>query len=498
MGNMFSRQKIWSAVCLFGGLLAVNLAAAWLLPTQWDLTRQAAFTLSPQTCEALQKIDGSLEIVLFAPRQPRTAAERSFQNISPLLRDLAELYGQAGAIGWRELDPDQTAAARDLQRKFPDVSSPAVVVVCQNGDQVQHEVLGYGDLVDVRVNPTGQISRVDFLGEQALTAAIRRLETGRRQTIVSVVTGHGELSLDDLALNSRKGLGLLATRLRTIDCELRPLDLRANPSIPPETDLLLIAGPRQPFSAAEVEALQRYVRHDRPLLLFLDLVVEPGSRKPVSTGLETLLAKQGVVVGQDRVITRGFTGDIEAASPALVAAGEHPLLRTLPPGTLTLFECRSVRRLESFEQHQNSIIPLLLSHAAPRAWAEGDLVALRGSQPGGAGDTDGPVSMAVAVEHQVGAVTQPLMVVVGDAEFLSNRSLSEDTGGSSFGLMAASLRWLQGRKTGLSDIPPRRHEPYRLSGEAADHRSLVWKSTLLLAAVVITWTTTVWTVRRIG
>lgn len=495
---MINTRKLWPALWLLGGLLTANVAAAFLLPPRWDLTRQAAFTLSPQTREALQNQAGSLELVLFTPRQPRTAAERSFQNIVPLLRDLAGLYQQAGDLEWRELDPDQDAAARDLQRQFPDVTSPAVVVVCRKGDSVQHEVLGYGDLVDVRVNPTGQISRVDFLGEQALTAALRRLATGREQTIVSVITGHGELSPDDHIPDSRKGLGLLATRLRTIDCELHPLDLKETPSIPPETDLLLIVGPRQPFSTEEVEAVERYVRHDRPLLLLLDLVVEPASRKPVLTGLEALLAKQGVVVGQDRIITRGFTGEIDAASPALPAAGEHPLLRTLPPGTLTLVECRSVRRLDSFEKHQNTITPVLFSHASPRAWAEGDLGSLRGSQPGGARDIEGPVSMAVAVEHQAGADTKPLMIVVGDAEFLSNRALSEDAGGSSFGFIATSLRWLQGHKTGLSDIPPRRHEPYRLSGESADQRSLVWKSTLLLAAVVITWTTTVWTARRIG
>ena len=149
-------------------------------------------------------------------------------------------------------------------------------------------------------------------------------------------------------------------------------------------------------------------------------------------------------------------------------------------------------------QIASSVVPLLVSHAAPRAWAEGDFDRRLTPQPGGSNDCDGPVPMAVAVERRSEAGAAPVLVVVGDAEFLSNRILAGSAGRVNSSFVLSCINWLRGRRELLGDIAPRRHEGYRLSGSPDDLRGLVWKSSLALWALIATAGVTVWTTRRIG
>src|SRR5262249_33056376 len=159
----------------------------------------------------------------------------------------------------------------------------------------------------------------------------------------------------------------------------------------------------------------------------MDLNFDPLERRPAPSGLESLLSEFGVAVGNDRVITRGFAGQVDVASPALPAAGDHPLVRSLPQSPLTLFECRSLYQSTGLWQLPTKYVRLRESHHAPRAWAEGDF-GNGEPQPGGKNDADGAVPMAIAVERRGEGEAQPALVVVGDAEFVSNRVLSGPAG----------------------------------------------------------------------
>jgi len=230
----------------------------------------------------------------------------------------------------------------------------------------------------------------------------------------------------------------------------------------------------------------------------VDLNYDSRLRQPVTSGLEDLLSEFGVAVGNDRVITRGFTGQVDESSPALPAAGNHPLVRSLPQAPLTLFECRSLGTSTNLRRRTTTVVPLLVSHSAPRAWADGDFGTRGTPEPGGPNDADGPVAMAVAVEDGPRGAAQPAVVVVGDAEFVANRVLSEPASRLNAGFVLACLNWLRGRRELLGDIPPQRHEGYRLSGTPDEQRGIVWKSSLVLCSLILTAGATVWTSRRRG
>ncbi len=494
------RSRAVAQGCLLVSVLLIcNFAVARFCPTAWDLTGNRAFTLSPQTRDVLAKLSQPVEITVLTGREVHNIEERSFRQSLGMLRELLELYRKSHTgLTVRELEPQENALARQLLEQYPYVAAPAVVIVSGQGDAARHEVLHARDLVNIRATPTGQTAAVDFLGEQAITAALSRLSSGKQQSVIYYLTGHGELDPAKNDPRSPRGMGTLASRLRMLDCELRPLDLQTAQRVPSDADLILLAGPEQPFSANEADALGVYLKHGGKALLLFDAVHDPLQQKNLPNGLEELLAEFGVLLGDDRVITRGFTGQLDAASPALPAAGEHPLVRALPVTPLTLFECRSVRILSSTKHLKTNAFPLLVSRAFPQAWAEGDPNPRHAPQPGGPNDLEGPVAMALAVEGQSSGTPQPVLVVVGDAEFASNRALSEGAGRTSYRFLLSAVSWLRGKKDVLADIPPQRHEPYQLSGTQDEHRGMVWKSTLLLCVLVITCGATVWTSRSSG
>jgi ABC-type uncharacterized transport system involved in gliding motility auxiliary subunit len=480
-------------------LVSVNVVASRLLPDQVDLTRRRVHTLSPLTRNLLDHLDRKVEIALLVSREPRSAADREFSQAGVMIRELIDLYRQRQpSIAIRELDPDASVEARQLLQRYPDVATPCVLVRFDDERPSGHEVLQARDLAEVHRAGPDRSPMVEFFGEQALTAALVRLTTGRRQTVVYALSGHGELSLDDEDESSRRGLGVLLAQWRELDIEVRSLDLRTTPRVPADAGLVLAAGGDQPYAPAEIEALRRYWMHGGRGLVLCDLACESRESQVIATGLERLLTEFGVQLGDDRVVMQGLTGRIDAAAPALPAVGEHPLVRSLSPASVMLYECRSVRQSNVVSRSSLRSIPLLVSHPAPLAWADGDLTFDGEPESGGTNDLPGPVSMALAVERRQGDRCEPVLVVVGDAEFLDNRSLSGPSGRAASSFALAAVNWLRGRRDLLGDIPPRRNEGYRLPGTADEQRGLVWKSTLLLSALIVSAGATVWVSRREG
>lgn len=492
------RSRLSRIVLFLAGISAINLFCVYGLPSQIDLTRQGAFTLAPQTCNLLAALRAPMQVTILSPKSPKTAGEHNFRNAAVLFRDLLETCRQRQPmVQLQELDPQENAEARQLQQQFPDVAPPCVLITYQPSGEHGHEILYARDLAEFRAGNDRRLAAIDFVGEQALAAALARLTAGKKQAILYVTTGHGELALEDADPESRRGLGLLASRLRELDCELRPLELAAEQRVPYDASLVIVAGGESAWTESESEKLGHYLRNGGKALILVDLTYDKSDRRPAPFGLEEVLSEFGVAVGNDRVITRGFTGQIEVASPALPTAVDHPLVRSLPQSPVTLFECRSLYSSTGFHQLPTKMVRLLESHAAPRAWAEGDFGPGQ-PQPGGKNDADGAVPMAVAVERSGEGESQPALVVVGDAEFISNRVLSEQAGRVNSSFVLSSLNWLRGRRELLGDIPPHRHESHRLAGTPADQRGIVWKSSLVLWSLIVTAGATVWTSRRRG
>ncbi|MGQ0634718.1 MAG: Gldg family protein [Planctomycetaceae bacterium] len=494
--NTRQRQARWGRLAQYG-LIATALAAlnggAWVLPRQIDLTASGSFTLAPQTRNLLAGLERPLSVTILAPRTPRTVAEREFSQAAAMLDESLGLFRSVQpAVQVAAHDPESSAEGRALLAKYSEATAPCVIIELAGG----HEILQAGDLAAFHARGAGRPPAVEFFGESALAGAITRLSSGSRQCIVYALQNHGELRCDDSNRLSRRGMGLYVERLRELDFDVRPLDLRATARVPDDIGLLLIAGNEAPLVAEEIETVKRYLAHGGRALLLCDANYDPVEGRYVECAWQPLLTDLGVLLGQDRIVTRGFTGQFEAASPASSAGGDHSLVRTLPAAPVVLYECRSVRRMNDVETSNWVVDPVLVSHAFPQAWAERGAPETVAPEFNQEHDLPGPVGMAVAVSRRRGAVLAPALVVVGDAEFLSNDALSQPAGRSGFAFALSSLNWLRGRPDLLGDIPARKNEAYLLTGTATQQRGLVWKPTLFLSALILAAGATTWVSRR--
>jgi ABC-type uncharacterized transport system involved in gliding motility auxiliary subunit len=109
--------------------------------------------------------------------------------------------------------------------------------------------------------------RVDLttISEPEVTSAMLRLVRGRTPA-VCFVSGHGEASLTD---ESASGASELAALTRRNGFAPKTITLVSG-RVDPGCDVVVIAGPREPFASAEDTAIQTYLRGDGKVMLLAD------------------------------------------------------------------------------------------------------------------------------------------------------------------------------------------------------------------------------------
>jgi len=217
-GNPASRRhRLWGWTVT---LAAANFVAAnlWLAPVTWaraDITQEKAYSLSEATERQLDALREPLLIrgYFSAKTHPLLAP------LVPQLRDLIEEYAVAadGRARVEFVDPqrdpeaEEEAASRYGIRPVPfqtasryqaSVVNSYFDVVVSYGDQ--YEVLGYGDLIEVKMRGEGDLDVVLKNPEYALTRAIRKVVDAYQaggnpfDMIPGAVSFRGYMSPDDI------------------------------------------------------------------------------------------------------------------------------------------------------------------------------------------------------------------------------------------------------------------------------------------------------------
>ncbi len=169
------------------------------------------------------------------------------------------------------------------------------------------------------------IQRIPLFGTQYSLAGMDEIEKALTQTVESVVNvneeigylaGHGTLPLygggGASYSQQQEGIGNL-NRLLSDEYNVRQVDLKKG--IPESLPLLIIAGPREPFSDYELYQIDQFLMKGKSLAVFLDPFSETAPRgggyafqnqgpsyAPLNTGLEKLLAHYGLKAGRSYVL----------------------------------------------------------------------------------------------------------------------------------------------------------------------------------------------------
>jgi len=444
-----------------GGLNYLARSHAW----RFDLTRYRRYSLSAETLAYLRELSLPVHIVVTANGQASDPA------VEGLLREYvyATEGNPAGQVTVENVDLYED---RRKTEKYG-IENPGVVLLLCGG---RRRVLTPDNLY----HHEDKVKK-DFIGEQAVTAAILDVSNPDRKKIYFLI-GHGELRPDDV--DSTRGLSMARDQLRLRNYDVETLDLVAARKIPTDASLLVSASPIDPYTPFEQELLRQFLGAGAGrLILFLAPGTQPGLN-------DLLIDDWGVLVDDDVILDAASDSLTEDGDLIIRAYSQHPITQTLVDykEALRLGPARSVRPLPGRPAAAGLTVTTLAA-TSTTAWGEVD-ARQRGIQPftpgldiKGMPQMDPPNRLGVAVASERVPVRGDLpssirggkIVVVGTGDMISNARV---TSAGALSLFIGAVSWTVGRDIALN-VPARPIERFSLSLSAGDLAHL--RYTLMLA-----------------
>ncbi len=444
-----------------GGLNYLARSHAW----RFDLTRYRRFSLSAETLAYLRELSLPVHIVVTS----------NGQTSDPQVEGLLSEYKNAtesNTAGQVTVEYVDLFEDRRKTEKYGIENPGVVLLLCGGRRRVLTPDLLYR--VEDKV-------RKDFIGEQAVTAAILDVSNPDRKKIYFLV-GHGELRPDDV--DPARGLSMARDQLRLRNYDVETLDLVASRKIPADASLLVSVSPIDPYTPLEQEQLRQYLGAGAGrLILFLAPGTQPGLK-------DLLIDDWGVLVDDDLILDSASDSMTEDGDLIIRAYTPHPITQTLVDYKegLRIGLARSVRPLPGRPSGAGLTVVTL---AATSTTAFGEVDARRrGIQPfspgldlKGLAQMDPPNRLGVAVSSERVPVRGDLpfsvpggrIVVVGTGDMISNARI---TNAGAEGLFLGAVNWTIGRDIALN-VPARPIERFSLSLSAGDLARL--RYTLMLA-----------------
>lgn len=476
-------RNVWRATLGISVVLGLGILVLvnWLGARHYrrlDWTRSKLYSLSDKTVQVLKGLKTPVKATVFMSEGSPLWAEtqevlRRYREKSPM-------------ISVETLDPARNRArAESLVKEF---GVRGGTVVFQAGDKkkyVTEDQLAELDYARARMG--GEPTIKAFKGEQEFTSAILTVTESKTPKVL-FTTGHGER---DVQGRGADGYYATAEILRRDNCDVQPWQTLGATAVPTGADLVVVADPKAPFTAPEAALLGSWLKAGGRALFLLDVDLVPGGGGQwVRLGLEGTLAELGVRLDDDAVVDPVNALPMMSADTVFAKSYKpHPITRPLmgpPPLPVVLRLARSVGVVEKAPA---GLTGTVLVETSADGWGETDLAHADKVQKDDK-DVKGPVPLAVAVEGTGGAKTRA--VVVGDADFASNRGLSE---AANLYLANGAVNWLLAREA-LVAIPPKAADQVAVTLSRGDMATLTLVVLLVLPALAIALGLAVWLRRR--
>lgn len=425
---------IFLALCL--ALFAIINYLSYRHYIRWDATASRAFTLADQTKKVVKDLKSPLKVVVFLP-----PGDELFQRV----RDLLSAYQSASPrVQVEFIDPDRDRARVEALAKKYKVQV-ANVVVFDAGENSRYVEKDQMVDYDFSAMQRGEAPKVKaFKAEEAFTNAILDVVEPKKP-IVYFSSGHGER-----ASQPRDGTGIFRDRLSKEGAQVRDWQSLGKPEVPPDCDLLVVAGPEKPFLPQEAQAVGRYLTGGGKALLMVDPAFAEGAKSFVATGLEDLLKPWGLALGQDIVIDpKGAVAYLGAQTFFASNFSQSPIVRDLAknklPALFTLAQSLGVQACADPDYRAESLV-----QTTREAWGEKDLAHLEDVKKDPT-DAPGPlVVLASVASDKPGKKAR--LVVAGDSDWACDALIQ--AGGGNLILALNSAHWLLSQENRLA-IPPK-------------------------------------------
>lgn len=459
---------------------------------RWDWTKSHLYTLSEKSQSIVKGLTRDVDVIVFMDDQ-----SPSFQPT----RELLDRYAAASPkIHVSVIDPVRNPArAQQLVQKY---QVQRAAVVFESGKDKR--VVDAADLADYdysAMQEGGRPQMKGFKGEQKFTSALVELVEAKKPSIL-FTTGHGEPSLDDF---EGRGFGRLQQFLGTDNFKIEEWASLGKPALPANTDLVVIAGPTQPFVQPELELLSRFLQNGGRILVMIDPNLGQTGRVG-DTGLAAWLAGWGIKAQDDVVVDPSNLLPFFSAETIFASNyGSHAIVDALHQARVPVVF--SLARSVTAGTAPKDAVLIELVKTSADGWGETDLAHLTQVEKGPQ-DLAGPVSLGIALELNAAAPTPPpgedempppvpaatpagpkgRMVVFGDSDFATNSQLDQPGNAT---LIANTLNWMVQRETHLG-IAPKEPDQVHLSLTPQERRLDFWLVVFglplvaLVAGIVVT------------
>lgn len=394
------------------------------LDFSWDISPNKQYSLSSTTESYLDQLDQDNVSVDFYVLVKEEDLESSLDSLT-LYRAL-QAYDAHESINliWVDPDTDTDTMERINSDNAFTLSTGDMVFIC---DDTKRRVPGssmYVTYTDDDGNNTGE----DFTGENLITGTIKGVVDNFTPTVY-FLSGHGEKSLDQYTR--------FTTNLTNYNYAAKELNLSQTDSVPEDAALVLAAAPTADITEQEAEKLNTYLDEGGNI----SLLMSPNGGSFAYENLEKIMEDYGFYMDYDRVYETNsnyhISGDnttIQCELNELQDDSDAADLTSalLNEGLYTFMpESRSFRYYD--ENGKYTIAPLITTYDNAV-----------GEPYGGVSDDpeemDGNLMLAAYSLNN--ARNESKMVVFGNAEFIDDEHVSDETVIIPVYLFLSTISWM--------------------------------------------------------
>ena len=446
-GRRSTKMGVNSAlmVALFVAILVIVNFLASRHSIRWDLSENQNFTLAPQTHRVLRSLPHEVKITVFT----------------------------------REKDPGYQAYKERLESYRQASNKLAVEFIDPEKQPKMAQSYGIFRTDTAIFESNGQTIRITSPSEVELTGALLRISKDAKKRIV-FLEGHSERSVED---KDRNGLSIAKEALVKQGYDVATVSLLQEATIPSNTSVLVLAGPRRPVTKDEQDRIRAYVDQGGHLLLMLD--------PDTQAALEPLLNHWGLGLGPGVLVDlqdRLAQGDLTALLVRTFT--EHEITQDLTSAVLFPLS----RHITFDEQTGKDWDYVPLARTSANSWAErnmqGRVVSLNERE-----DIKGPLPMAAALAPKKApeeGKPRPSIVVVGNSTFATN-AFFNFPGNSDFFLHTTG--WLAEERD-LISIAPKEPALRPFTPNPTQERALLYVQVIFLPLMTFMTGMMVWRKRR--
>ena len=400
--------QVFFALCL---VVVIN-AFSFHHYSHRDCSRSHRFSLSDQGSVLFAGIKQPAHIIIYFSPTSLTEEATLYDDVKALMQEY-QIKGRENLI-IEYLDPArQLGRAREVQGKYKFNANENVIVIDYLNHSAVIPIKELGEYDNVKTANGEPPRLIAFRGEQVINAALIGL-SGVPLKKVYCLQGHGE------PIPGTPPLTIIGRYLERQNITSALLNLSNETDVPADAALLVIDGARVDLSQAEIEALKNYWKHSGRFFILLD----PTANTPL---LQQMLIETGISPCPDRVIrtsennpmavTYDVIGDF---IPGSELTKQFLKLNILLPGTT-----QSLALQTSDEEIQRR--PLI--QAAP-AFSKATDFADTESNAVPPTKLSDPIVIAAMADHGAlhddrVAVNASRMVVVGNCDFINDKSIGE-------------------------------------------------------------------------